>query len=492
MTSPADPTDPPGSSHPPDPLVEVARFLAARPEGADPAHIARAVFRLPAETAPRAALEAVRALLALDARFVEQDGRWRVADSVGAADVLPEARSEYGQDRFRAIDGKSGAAAAEDFLAVVCAPRPARSVALARFVSGRVRAAAAAVDRTDLPAARLGDLIEPEPAVVVGFDARSLRAVRDIAPDVPRETVRGLAARLLHPVPGTLESLAEALDVGIPDAAGGPEAHGRLVGDVYRALIARIAEAGSAGPSKVRRAAGSEHTSQALLAADRLLPAEARHRLPSAPGIYVFRARNGRPLYVGKAKNLRRRLLSHFTRAAAERERALHEATARITHEVLGSEAEALVREFSLIARYAPAWNHQRRVSRGRGGAPFDLLLFLPTPAPSRVLAYALRDDGSVLERELDRSGRRRRARDEIAAFYFDRDARRGRRRAGHAHGGRVGAERIGLLLSWYRANRDSVAGMRPSALADRADFLRVLAQHLADSDLLYQPTERV
>ena len=44
--------------------------------------------------------------------------------------------------------------------------------------------------------------------------------------------------------------------------------------------------------------------------------AEQRRALPDAPGVYLFRDRRGRVLYVGKAKSIRKRVGSHFSKPA--------------------------------------------------------------------------------------------------------------------------------------------------------------------------------
>ena len=57
---------------------------------------------------------------------------------------------------------------------------------------------------------------------------------------------------------------------------------------------------------------------------------EQRKELPDAPGVYVFRDRDGGALYVGKANSIRKRVASHFAgRAAAIR----HGRTAELSTE---------------------------------------------------------------------------------------------------------------------------------------------------------------
>lgn len=81
--------------------------------------------------------------------------------------------------------------------------------------------------------------------------------------------------------------------------------------------------------------------------------------LPRAPGVYVFRDRTGRPLYVGKATNLRARVRSYF--AGDDRKKVpqlLREAVA-IDHIVCANPFEAAVREVRLIQEYTPRFNRQ-------------------------------------------------------------------------------------------------------------------------------------
>src|SRR5581483_1066083 len=82
-------------------------------------------------------------------------------------------------------------------------------------------------------------------------------------------------------------------------------------------------------------------------------------RAPATPGVYVLRDEGGRPVYVGKAVNLRRRLRAHF---ANRRWRAIKPEMARAADAEwieVGSELEALVREQALIAELEPIANVQ-------------------------------------------------------------------------------------------------------------------------------------
>ncbi len=82
--------------------------------------------------------------------------------------------------------------------------------------------------------------------------------------------------------------------------------------------------------------------------------------LPTGPGVYVFRNDRREVLYVGKAKNLRRRL-QHYRRAgrrkAHRKMRTLVREAASLEVRTLGSEREALLAENAMIRELSPRFN---------------------------------------------------------------------------------------------------------------------------------------
>ena len=81
--------------------------------------------------------------------------------------------------------------------------------------------------------------------------------------------------------------------------------------------------------------------------------------IPDAPGSYQFLDRDGRILYVGKAKSLRQRLGSYFQDPAALPPRTVQMLAQadRVEWVVVASEAEALLLEHNLISRFQPRFN---------------------------------------------------------------------------------------------------------------------------------------
>ncbi len=81
--------------------------------------------------------------------------------------------------------------------------------------------------------------------------------------------------------------------------------------------------------------------------------------VPDAPGSYQFLDRDGRVLYVGKAKSLRSRVASYFQDPAhlAPRTAQMVESADHVEWMVVESEAEALLLEHNLIQQYQPRFN---------------------------------------------------------------------------------------------------------------------------------------
>ncbi len=89
-----------------------------------------------------------------------------------------------------------------------------------------------------------------------------------------------------------------------------------------------------------------------------------RRALPDQPGVYLFRDGAGRVLYVGKAKSVKKRVASHFSKAQVPSSPGHAEMIALTEHVecvVVASEAEALLAEQSFIKQYRPRFNIRLR-----------------------------------------------------------------------------------------------------------------------------------
>jgi DNA polymerase III subunit epsilon len=87
-------------------------------------------------------------------------------------------------------------------------------------------------------------------------------------------------------------------------------------------------------------------------------------RLPRRPGVYIFRDRGGRILYVGKATNLRARVRSYFGGDDRRKVPQLLRELASIDHVECAHPFEAAVRELRLIQRHEPRFNREAKAWR--------------------------------------------------------------------------------------------------------------------------------
>lgn len=79
-------------------------------------------------------------------------------------------------------------------------------------------------------------------------------------------------------------------------------------------------------------------------------------KLPRRQGIYKFQDEDGAIIYVGKAKDIRRRVLSHF-QSNSDKELQLCSKTITIDFEPTGNELVALLLEADLIKKHLPKYN---------------------------------------------------------------------------------------------------------------------------------------
>lgn len=80
--------------------------------------------------------------------------------------------------------------------------------------------------------------------------------------------------------------------------------------------------------------------------------------LPESPGIYQYLNQEGTIIYVGKAKNLKRRVYSYFSKEhQSAKTRILVSKIADIRYIVVNTEEDALLLENNLIKKYKPRYN---------------------------------------------------------------------------------------------------------------------------------------
>jgi DNA polymerase-3 subunit epsilon len=122
------------------------------------------------------------------------------------------------------------------------------------------------------------------------------------------------------------------------------------------------------------------HLEAALQRSNRasLLPAqlapEVLDHLPELPGVYYFFDQARKPIYIGKAINIKKRVISHFTSLGGSRRRQLFQReVSEIKFRTASSEYMALLIEDDEIRRHLPRYN----VAQKRLGRSYAVRLFM-------------------------------------------------------------------------------------------------------------------
>ena len=79
--------------------------------------------------------------------------------------------------------------------------------------------------------------------------------------------------------------------------------------------------------------------------------------LPEAPGVYIYKDAQGKVIYIGKAKSLKKRVQSYFTRYLSDKTQALVSQIRDIEYITSPSESQAQLLEASLIKNKLPRYN---------------------------------------------------------------------------------------------------------------------------------------
>ncbi len=95
------------------------------------------------------------------------------------------------------------------------------------------------------------------------------------------------------------------------------------------------------------------------------LPKKEFDRLPEDVGVYYFLNKKGKVIYVGKAKNIRNRVIAHFVNfGASKRSIEFRDQIHNVAYELCGNELIAYLLESHEIKRHWPRFNRSQRFTR--------------------------------------------------------------------------------------------------------------------------------
>jgi len=102
------------------------------------------------------------------------------------------------------------------------------------------------------------------------------------------------------------------------------------------------------------------------------------HLFPQLPGVYLFKDKDGKVIYIGKAKFLKKRVSSYFQKRHDDwKVQSLLSEHASVDYIVVKSEMEALLLEAQMICDYKPKFNVLLK-----SGQPFVYILFTQGKLP--------------------------------------------------------------------------------------------------------------
>jgi excinuclease ABC subunit C len=117
-----------------------------------------------------------------------------------------------------------------------------------------------------------------------------------------------------------------------------------------------------------------------------------QHSLPASPGIYKYFDSKGSLLYIGKAKNLKKRVASYFTKSMhSYKTMEMVRRIDRIDFTIVRSEHDALLLENSLIKEFQPKYNIELKDDK-----TFPFIVIKKEPYPRVFLTRRKINDGST------------------------------------------------------------------------------------------------
>jgi DNA polymerase III subunit epsilon len=159
----------------------------------------------------------------------------------------------------------------------------------------------------------------------------------------------------------------------------------RATADVLHRLLERLGNLGVNSLEELRTFTG-------LVTAAQRRKRHLAEGLPEGPGVYVFRDGHGRPLYIGKSRNVKTRVRQYFVASEPRTRMAEMVGIAETVDAIACAHAlEAEVRELRLIAEHKPRYNRRSRF-------PEKALWLKLTnePYPRLAVVRRLADDGAV------------------------------------------------------------------------------------------------
>lgn len=215
--------------------------------------------------------------------------------------------------------------------------------------------------------------------------------------------------------------------------------------------------------------------------------------LPETPGIYKFLNDSGKPIYIGKAKNLKRRVSSYFLcfSKTPAKIRSIYESLKKIEYEETGSDLEAILRESEMIQSLEPPLNKQFAVHErvATYGKRENLILILPGTTEKEAVLYFIKD-GKLIKKIKIRKGKKKFPEAKFQAiknllkseyFFEDKDSKNVIKTEKESRK-RQRDDDIELISSYLRENKDKVNWFDPTDYKTADEVIKIIKSYLKET----------
>jgi len=414
-------------------IDEIVAHLKNTPTGVPPERIARDFLKFKNPDGPPAAL-AVAGLLSKDPRCSRgDDGLWRYSG------VEPEKKPALLADLplvavycLRREDGSRKIAHVSAWKVY-----PAPSLLLSRWTCARGEVSheesAVLVGEEDRFADESGSGLRsvefPNNAVAVfaAYDQQSAFVEQFPGGDALVDDEGFVVGRLMRaagvrkPHPFSLERACERV-LGFVPLLGRASLHGRALAELVDGLVELLRRQGIDTVEQLEQR--EEELTAAFDFSGKSFSFADISSLPRTSGVYAFKDKEDRFLYIGQSRNLRRRVAGYFQDNGESPEkigRIRDESHELITYPC-GSDLESALYEYRLIRKYRPLLNSQRDIAERKGTyrAIPDSVIILPHAKPEMVMTVWYRRGQKVKLKSLPAdSGGHEGLREELERFFF-------------------------------------------------------------------------
>lgn len=413
---------------------QIVTYLRENPQGASSVELAEQFLRMK-NPEPAMARVAIGAMLSKDQRCYQGDDKlWYATKHAAVSDTVPLTEVPWAAVSLVHDGPRLLHVAAWTIL-----PSPeqlfARWLVNPAELSAEDRMAVSAEDDTTEgehdtgeALASISEELNRHVPVFLSSQQRSLLAYHcSLAAEVLTDDILLLgelcrAADMPRPRPATIQAYSSAL---LGQAFVPPQAarQGKLLAECVAELISKLSAQGIESRADLEQRGVEDISSFDF--SGKQFSQESLMALPQCPGVYGFKDRSDQYIYIGKAKNLRRRVSGYFRptdESPKKLEKLRNEAISVDTY-ICGSEIESLLYEYRLIRKYSPPLNSQMAISERTGEyRPLsDCIVLLPHADTDKGMALWFRSHQKIALKPFDiRFSDSGTLAEELQRFFFD------------------------------------------------------------------------